>query len=553
MEFLFNRFIVCFFLATLMLSSFTHALTSFRATPLDRIGITQVANGPLFYNTVTGSVFVPRGNNYIRLGSFADPWFPTTNLFDHNLFQVGTYSAVQADAALAAMSAQGYNVVRVFPQVAMVGNPVGSGLDAAYMQNIADFLQRARNNNMRVLMVFWQLPRMGGYQPAPPYPSYIAGQNLGYLWQPAINKKKNYVTDFIAWLQNNNSALDAIFGWDIENEAHLNAGDPPLSYASGLYPMANGGLYDMASVASRQQLVDEGLGYYVNQIYAAIKAADPNHLVTMSFFSPGAVGVGVPNDMRRTRTRWMILDPENGGSNLDFVDLHLYVGLASPVEQLLAFEILPSRKPLIFGEMGVNHPAAYHPAAYPGTAYHTVGAAATALRQLQANTCSSAFRINGWITYTWDTTETYNNIRDYYTATESSSAISNALSPLLQSDPCAAVPINNHASRGSLDNTQNCNVVWGWAQDQDIGDWPIKVDFYVDASSGGSAWAGNATADSLRTDLCTPIGSCRHGFGFNIPTRYRDGQQHMLYAYALDSDGVHYSVLSGSPKAFTCH
>ena len=151
------------------------------------------------------------------------------------------------------MAASGYNVVRVFIEDAAVGNPNGQGVNPAYMQNVADFLQLARNNNMYVLITFWAIPREGGYQPTTALPNDLEGQNATYLWQPFIDAKKRYVQDFITALQTMNAPLDTIFAWEIENEPHFQTDQMPLSLTSGVVTTANGSSYDMSNPTDRQR------------------------------------------------------------------------------------------------------------------------------------------------------------------------------------------------------------------------------------------------------------------------------------------------------------
>jgi hypothetical protein len=41
-----------------------------------------------------------------------------------------------------------------------------------------------------------------------------------------------------------------------------------------------------------------------------------------------------------------------------------------------------------------------------------------------------------------------------------------------------------------------------------------------------------------------------HGFNFQIPSQYRDGRTHLLYAYGIDTAGGTNPMLSGSPMQF---
>ncbi|MBV9191269.1 MAG: hypothetical protein JOZ85_12345, partial [Betaproteobacteria bacterium] len=108
----------------------------------------------------------------------------------------------------------------------------------------------------------------------------------------------------------------------------------------------------------------------------------------------------------------------------------------------------------------------------------------------------------------------------------------------------------NHPPRGWLDSA-TCTAA-GWAQDEDTPNQPIQVHFYIGGPAGTVALAGTASASAHRDDLCSAIGSCDHGFYYQIPQAYRDGQPHTIYAYGIDNAGGPNPQLSGSPKTFTC-
>ena len=111
----------------------------------------------------------------------------------------------------------------------------------------------------------------------------------------------------------------------------------------------------------------------------------------------------------------------------------------------------------------------------------------------------------------------------------------------------------NYSPRGYLDSADYCDNIFGWAQDQDTSDSPVKVNFWIDTVGTVSGWGGQVIADQYRSDLCSAIGSCYHGFTFSIPAQFRDGRQHQLFAYAIDADDVNYAQLSASPKTFHCN
>lgn len=106
---------------------------------------------------------------------------------------------------------------------------------------------------------------------------------------------------------------------------------------------------------------------------------------------------------------------------------------------------------------------------------------------------------------------------------------------------------------GGLDAALNCDQVLGWAQDPDTPTTPIRVDFYVDATTSTS-FAGSVMANQNqgRSDLA-PIGAQNESYTFSVPAKYRDGVTHTIYAFGIDSDGSGATMLlTGSPKTFQC-
>lgn len=115
-----------------------------------------------------------------------------------------------------------------------------------------------------------------------------------------------------------------------------------------------------------------------------------------------------------------------------------------------------------------------------------------------------------------------------------------------------ALGVINQAPRGNLD-TAACTGITGWAQDPDEATKSIAVHVYFDGKAGASGAVGVAlTADVDRQDLCTAIGSCNHGFSLLPPRGFCDDQAHDVYAYGIDTAGGANTLLTGSPKSFSC-
>src|SRR5262249_5072861 len=96
-----------------------------------RIGVRVVNGVGEFYDRVTGAKFVPRGNNYIRLGP--QTTLDGQHIITHSTFSPGIYDPARATQALQRMHADGYNIVRAWLSVYAIGDP-SSGLSSAYLK-----------------------------------------------------------------------------------------------------------------------------------------------------------------------------------------------------------------------------------------------------------------------------------------------------------------------------------------------------------------------------------------------------------------------------------
>jgi len=125
---------------------------------LPRIAAQSNQPDPIFYNTQTSQGFTPLGANYIPLDWIGGNAY-------HITFNTGFYDPNKAETALTQMQHDGYNVVRVFVdqgdsvhqalgQYGMAG-PVETSTPDLYqpcLDNLIDFLRRARNNNIYVIL-----------------------------------------------------------------------------------------------------------------------------------------------------------------------------------------------------------------------------------------------------------------------------------------------------------------------------------------------------------------------------------------------------------------
>ena len=111
--------------------------------------------------------------------------------------------------------------------------------------------------------------------------------------------------------------------------------------------------------------------------------------------------------------------------------------------------------------------------------------------------------------------------------------------------------LKNHQPIGNFDSLSNSGTAYGWALDQDNATQPIAIHFYADGPAGSGEYMGATTANQPRPDVNNATGyPGNHGFDYSISDKYRNGIQHSIYAYAIDSAGGANPLLSGSPKTF---
>jgi hypothetical protein len=374
------------------------------------------------YDRLTNARFVPRGNDYLRR---ADQELPGGQVvFRGATFVEGRYDAARIEAALERMHADGYNTVRVILDVVCRNGCLGDfntyGLSSPYLDNLNDFLTRAKANGVYVMLV-----NEGGVPAGTSWAvtanrsccATFAGANRYYLTAGGIEATQKFWRAFLRALIVRGAPLDVVLGYSLADEAYYESDRPPLSLASGIVTTANGHSYDLASPADRQLMMDENLANFVYHVRAAIRAVDPTALVGMGFFTPQSPNAARVGDPRVIRT-----GPEISSSALDYVDLHLSPGSELTFGQYVEnFELPPeTAKPVLMGEYGLAKSA---------------DAPTTQLLQWQRQSCLYGF--DGWLFWTWDTTERAPGAPDLWTAVDDDGAIERALSPTYRPDPCA--------------------------------------------------------------------------------------------------------------------
>jgi Cellulase (glycosyl hydrolase family 5) len=408
------------------------------------------ANADSLYDTVTGEPFVPRGADYVRLaaGSHGGAF--------HSTFEPGRYSAQDAQTVLDNLkNASGYNTVRMFidPGDGYFTNgldtdPGSDGLNPAYLDNVADFVERAAADGIYVL------PALSAWPVSPYYTEIfettdhgtpnpdVSGDNQWFMDSGFIAAKKAYLRNFVADLHRRvGDDITAVLAYETENEAFWEASQKPFSTMSGTLTGPDGLTYDMSKSADRQQAADASMVVYQNAAADGVHASDPQAMVTIGFFTNQAVGkpgydgfaTHCATDCQPGRdyrypgrpasiARW---------SDTDFVDIHAYPqgGGYSLGADLDTVEISGVSKPYVMAEFGAYKPA-----------YHgDITAAAYDMRDKQVQSCSVGRGAKGWIFWTYDTDVVDPGLASqdqFYSLADDRGAINGQLAPVVRPDPC---------------------------------------------------------------------------------------------------------------------
>jgi hypothetical protein len=389
--------------------------------PAHRIGVRVVNGVGEFYDRQSGQKFIPRGSNYVRLAQQTSESGDT--IVYHSTFNVGLYDADRTESALRKMHADGYNIVRVFLNGCCVQNSLGDpagGLSAAYIKNLADFIHRAKANDIFVLITTDGPPATGGYTKIldSTWSEDFAGNSVNVLRTGGLRAEAQFWRDLIQALVEQQAPLENIFAYQLRNELFFDSNLPPFTLTSGRVNTANGSSYDMASPDDKQRMMDEGLVYWIDSTRAEILKLDPTALVTVGFFWPQKPHPARIGDPRVIETR-----PAIWQSSADFIDLHPYPGVGLTFPQFVDnFGIEGMQeKPILMGEFGAST-----------SSFPTLNATARVLHDWQVESCKYGF--DGWLVWTWDTQEDPN----FYTALSGEGQIEQALAPANRPDACQA-------------------------------------------------------------------------------------------------------------------
>ncbi len=416
--------------ATAVVISAKPATPTTRPTPPPKVADHHIAIHSIygiaeFYDRTTSQQFTPRGVNYFIL-------VPILDHYEDRLFAVGVYDHNRTQADFTALSAAGYNTVRIVLDgctsgTGCIGMENEPGLNPAYLDNIADLMGLAKGNNLLLLFASKGIPELGGYAALANQGAnaiIAPGRNAEFLTVDGIQAVQRYWADLLGGLASRQAPFEVILGWELISEQYYASDQPPFSMKIGKVNPANGKTYSMSSLDHRKALAVEGMRYYIDQLSQIILIYDPTALITMGFLAPDS-----PNPWREGDNRLVDTSSLLSNSSLDFFDLH-----ASPGSELTLAEMAQNfglgghvSKPVVMGDVGASTWA--YPLVYDG---------AVAVQDWIAASCSMGF--SGWF---------YSN---YYPSpaglsdatwsfVDEQSAILKALAPNNQPDACVTTTL----------------------------------------------------------------------------------------------------------------
>ena len=382
---------------------------------IHRIDVRQVDGVGEFFDKQTNEPFIIRGVNYV--------FVPLGTGYTNLLLKVGVYDPTRTRNDFSALAGMGYNTVRVFLDhcgkgAGCIGDSDNSGLNPAYLDNIADMMSAAKESGIYIIFTSDDLPDQGGYAQEANVGSggnFAGYRNSYYLRPNAISATRRYWRDLLTELSERNAPFDSVLAWQLLNEQFMFRNEPPLSLTSGMVETTTGE-YDMSDPEQKTQMVSDGLVYYIAQIKEEILIHDPTALVTMGFIVPEIVA---PDRYIETASLLQNAD-------LDFFDFHGYPGGPSLRAHAENFGMMGyNAKPIILGEYGAFRHL-----------YSDIDAASRALTDWVGKSCKFGF--DGWLYWTYypagvsagDSTWGFVD-EDYY--------LMNQFAPINQGHPCAEV------------------------------------------------------------------------------------------------------------------
>ena len=387
----------------------------------NRIAVRSIGGAAEFYHTGDGSVFYPRGFNYIQLVKAADGAYGESALFHED-----THDLMDIDDDFQRMAALGYNAVRVFIDLCRDQHCMTDeqGLLPDYVDNIIELLQRAHQYGIYVMLVMNWLPDLGPY--SGPAHQWCAsngnffGGNCLVMSPEGVNRYALFFQDLVRALKQGGAPMENIWAYELRNEFYVEYDQLPFTKTSGMVTTANGKSYNMASATEKKKMGDDAVVYWANTLRNAILDEDEEALVTCGFFTPNE-----PNQIRENDPRIVPFVAARLYSNLDFFDIHAYPGFHRFEIDAQNYGINAyQNKPVVLGEYGTFLPNA-------ADEYF----AALLSDQWQTTACD--YGVDGFLYWTWDRHRLpWSAPDDPWGGSDEHAFIGKVLSPAFKPDPC---------------------------------------------------------------------------------------------------------------------
>ncbi len=379
------------------------------------IGVRVVDGIGEFYDRRVGEKFVPRGANYLFMGEIREV-HGGGSYIENATFDTNHYDPQRTETALSGMREHGYNTVRVFITDSTHG-VVGFSrrVEHEYMDNLADFLTRAKAHDIFVIFTIDWLPGgIYGEVMNRDCCDTFGSTTVQMLTKGGIEGTALLFQDVIKELHARGAPTEHILAYQLRNEAYFDTNSPPFTL-NRVVTTANGRSYDLSSKENWTPMIDEGIVHFIDTVRAEILKVDPTALVTIGFFvpqGPNPVNIGDPRLVATEKAIWE--------SSADFIDLHAYPGFNFSLKKTVEnFKINGlEEKPIIMGEFGAFK-----------SQFGTARTGARALQDWQVESCQYGF--DGWLIWHWDTVDA-----NIWNALDADELIAKALSPADMPNPC---------------------------------------------------------------------------------------------------------------------
>lgn len=311
-------------------------------SPQPRIRIAKHNGKAVFCRGQSSEPFFIKGFNYVQL-----------RYGDHAVFEAATpagpagYDPLDTESAIMRIKQHGYNTIRVFLSGRHEFNPGISGyydhegLYAPYMENVIDFLRCAQRYGIYVLPTLCdgELPRSKTYWTM--MEGAVDGltlkdiaydsHNAIYFTPQGHRARAHYASSVVAYIKAKApDLLGVLLALQFQNEITIRGGCWPFDQNSGTFTGVDGKLYDMSDNAQRQQLFENTILTYHQTMADAVKAIDPELLVTEGMYVPRIAGkdyAGANFGVRLQSGQTERFPPQASvvlRGAVDFVDVHIY-------------------------------------------------------------------------------------------------------------------------------------------------------------------------------------------------------------------------------------